>query len=67
MFNYLYIFFYLGKQGQPSLGKLFQYPKFDTPVACKSFFQVSVIIKKKKLFQVLFTFYKVYLTQFTGR
>uniref|UniRef100_A0A023F2J8 Eukaryotic translation initiation factor 2A n=2 Tax=Triatoma infestans TaxID=30076 RepID=A0A023F2J8_TRIIF len=32
-----------GKQGQPSLGKLFQYPKFDTPIACKSFFQADSV------------------------
>ncbi|CAH1403403.1 unnamed protein product [Nezara viridula] len=32
-----------GKQGQPSLGKLFQYPKFDTPIACKSFFQADKV------------------------
>ncbi|KAL1132216.1 hypothetical protein AAG570_010173 [Ranatra chinensis] len=30
-----------GAHGQPSLGKLFQYPKFDSTVACKSFFQAD--------------------------
>lgn len=32
-----------GKQGQPSLGKLFQYPKFDTAVVSKSFFQADKV------------------------
>uniref|UniRef100_A0A0A9WRR4 Eukaryotic translation initiation factor 2A n=1 Tax=Lygus hesperus TaxID=30085 RepID=A0A0A9WRR4_LYGHE len=32
-----------GKQGQPSLGKLFEYPKFDSPVASKSFFQADTV------------------------
>lgn len=54
-----YILCYVpGKQGQPSLGKLFQYPRFDTPVACKSFFQadkVDVYWNKKSTAALLMT------------
>ncbi|KAF6206920.1 hypothetical protein GE061_018156 [Apolygus lucorum] len=32
-----------GKQGQPSLGKLYEYPKFDSPVAIKSFFHTGTV------------------------
>lgn len=36
-----YVLCYIpGKQGSPSLGKLFEYPKFDNTIASKSFFQV---------------------------
>ncbi|XP_075236019.1 eukaryotic translation initiation factor 2A isoform X2 [Lycorma delicatula] len=38
-----------GKSG-PSFGKLYQYPKFDTPIASKSFFQadkVDILWKRK--------------------
>lgn len=32
-----------GKQGQPSLAKLFQFPNFNAPIAMKSFFQADTV------------------------
>jgi hypothetical protein len=41
---YYFMFYYTGKSGQPSFGRLFQYPKFESTnsLANKSFFQVKM-------------------------